>query len=164
MICMRRFMVLGVVLGLLFVMAAPAAAGRVHKETDKFTDSVDDTIPPGEVCEFEVGIKEQVKGTDTAWFDSDDNLLKAHIHLNGTTEWSGPGGSATEHWAWSGWFDPVALTFTSSGNVWNVHQNGLVLHDKGLIVFDEATGEVIKVAGPHEQFFNGFGALCDAIG
>ena len=86
------------------------------------------------------------------------------VVVNGTTEWSGPGGSALEHWAWSGWFDPVALTFSQAGNVWNVHQNGLVIHDKGLIVFDDATGDVLKVAGPHETFFDGLGALCDAIG
>jgi hypothetical protein len=161
---MRRVLVLGAVLGLLFVMAAPAAAGRVHKETDRFTDSFDDTIPPGEVCEFAVGISEQVKGSETLWFDSDENLLKVHVKVNGTTVWSGPGGSATEHWAWSGWFDPVAMTFSQSGNVYNVHQNGLVVHDKGLIVFDDATGDVIKVAGPHDVFFDGLGALCDAIG
>jgi hypothetical protein len=145
-------------------MAAPVAAGQVHKETMKFSDAFDETIPAGEVCEFEVGISEEVKISDTAWFDGEDNFLKAHITVNGTTVWTGPGGSAIEHWSWSGWFDPVTMTFRQSGNVWNVHQNGLVLHDKGLIVFDDNTGDVIKVAGPHEQFFNGFGALCDAIG
>lgn len=161
---MRRAVLLGAVIGLLLAMAAPAAAGQVHKETDRFVDGFAGTIPAGEVCEFDVGIDEEVKGAETFWFDSDDNLLKLHVKVNGTTEWSGPGGSATEHWAWSGWFDPVAMTFSQSGNVWNVHQNGLVIHDKGLIVFDDATGDVIKVAGPHESFFNGLGALCDAIG
>ena len=160
---MRRAVLLGAVLGLMLAMAAPAAAGQGHKETDKFKEGFEDTIPAGEVCDFEVGIKEQVKGSETFWFDSDDNLLKLHVKVNGTTEWSGPGGVATEHWAWSGWFDPVAMTFSQSGNVWNVHKNGLVIHDKGLIVFDDATGDVIKVAGPHEVFFNGLGALCDAI-
>ena len=42
--------------------------------------------------------------------------------------------------------------------------NGLVLHDNGLIVFDDATGDVIEVAGPHELSFSSFGALCEAIG
>lgn len=162
---MRRFVVLGAIVSLLFVMAVPAAAaGKVSKETERFADGFEDTIPAGEVCDFEVGIKEQVKGSDTAWFDSEGEFIKAHVKVNGTTEWSGPGGTAVEHWAWSGWFDPVAMTFRQSGNVWNVHMNGLVLHDKGLIVFNDATGDVIKVAGPHEQFFNGFGALCEAIG
>jgi hypothetical protein len=160
----RSLMTVVAVAGLVFAMAAPAAAGEVHKEMTKFAESFDEVIPAGEVCDFAVGIKEGVKGSETAWFDSDDNLIKVHIQVNGTTEWSGPGGTALEHWAWSGWFDPVALTFSQSGNVWNVHQNGLVIHDKGLIIFDDATGEVLKVAGPHEVFFNGLGALCDAIG
>ena len=159
-----RFVAVAAVAGLVFAMAAPASAGQVHKETFKFTDSFDETIPAGEVCDFEVGIKEEVKGSDTLWFDSDDNLIKVHVKINGTTEWSGPGATALEHWAWSGWFDPVAMTFSQSGNVWNVHQNGLVIHDKGLIVFDDATGDVLKVAGPHEVLSDGLGALCDAIG
>ena len=160
----RRFVVVAAITGLVMALAAPVSAGQVHKEMVKFSDSSEDTIPAGEVCDFAVGIKEEVKGSDTAWFDKSGNLLKAHIVVNGVTEWSGPGGSALEHWAWSGWFDPVALTFSQAGNVWNVHQNGLVIHDKGLIVFDDATGDVLKVAGPHETFFDGLGALCDAIG
>ena len=56
------------------------------------------------------------------------------------------------------------MTFSQAGNIFNVHQNGLVLHDKGLLVFDDVTGEVLKVAGPHDVFFDGFGALCEAIG
>jgi hypothetical protein len=146
------------------VLAMPASAGQVHKETERFTDSHVDTIPAGEICEFPVGIQEEVKISETLWFDSEGDLLKAHLMINGTTAWSGPGGSATEHWSWSGRFDPATMTFSQSGNVWNLHQNGLVLHDKGLIVFDDTTGDVLKVAGPHEEFFEGLGALCEAIG
>lgn len=161
---MRRLVSLAIVVGLVLVGAAPATAAEVRKETTKFRESIDDVIPAGIICDFEVGIQEEIKLGETAWFDSEDNLLKGHITVNGTTVWSGPGGIATEHWSWSGWFDPVTFTFSQSGNVWNVHQNGLVIHDKGLIVFDEATGDVLKVAGPHEVFFDGLGALCEAIG
>lgn len=162
---MRRLTVVAVV-GAMFVavLAIPASAGRVHKETERFTDSYIDTIPAGEICEFPVGIQENVKASESAWFDADDDLLDVHLKVNGTTVWSGPGGSATEHWSWSGWFDPATMTFRQSGNVWNVHQNGLVIHDKGLIVFDDTTGDVLKVAGPHEVFFDGLGPVCEAIG
>lgn len=162
---MRKFLVIGVVAAMcVAVLAVPASAGQVHKVTEKFTDSHDEVIPAGVICEFSVGVQEEVKGSETLWFDADDNLLKVHVKVNGTSIWSGPGGSATEHWAWSGWFDPVEMTFAQSGNVWNVHQNGLVIHDKGLIVFDDTTGEAIKISGPHEVWNNGLGALCEAIG
>jgi hypothetical protein len=161
---MRRFIVLVVVVGVVMAIAAPAFAGKVYKETIRFRDSVEEVVPAGEICEFEVGISEDVKVSDTAWFDSEGTLLKAHITVNGTTVWSGPGGSAIEHWAYSGWFDPVALTFSEAGNKWNVHLNGLVLHDKGLVVFDATNGDVIKVAGPHQALTDGLGALCEAIG
>jgi len=159
---MRRFIVLGAVVALRFVMAIPASAAKGTKVTEKFADSFEDTIPAGAVCDFEVGIKEEAKISETSWLDSDGVLVKFHVKVNGTTEWSGPGGTAVDRWAWSGWEDPAAQTFRQSGNVWNVHMNGLVLNGKGLIVFGPEG--VLKVAGPHEQFFNGFGALCDAIG
>jgi hypothetical protein len=161
---MRRFMVLGVVLSVMMAISLPAFAGKVHKEVDRFTDGVNEVIPAGEICDFPVGIDEQVKVSESAWFTAEDDLIKAHITVNGTTVWSGPGGSAAEHWSWSGWFDPETETFSQAGNVWNVHQNGLVIHDKGLIVFDDSTGDVLKVAGPHEVWFDGPGALCAAIG
>lgn len=160
----RRLTVLAIVFGLVFAISAPALAEQLRKETDRFTDSFEGTIPAGEVCEFPVGIDEEIKVSDTAWFDADDNVVKAHISVNGTTIWSGPGGSAIEHWSWSGWFDPVTMTSSQAGNVWNVHQNGLVVHDKALIVFDDTTSEAIRVSGPHEVYFDGLGALCAAIG
>lgn len=162
---MRRITIVAAAAALFVsAVAIPASAGKVHKVTEKFTDSFEEVIPAGEVCSFPVEISEDVKGSDTAWLDADDELLKAHITVNGTTLWSGPGGSAIEHWAFSGWFDPIAMTFSQAGNVFNVHKNGLVLHDKGLIIFDETTGEPTKIAGPHEQYMNGFEALCEAIG
>lgn len=161
---MRRLTVIAVVAALFVSVLAIPASAQVTKDMDKFTDSFEGTIPPGEICDFEVGISEQVKVILTEWFNSDGDLIKATVHVNGTTVWSGPGGTATEHWSWNGTFDPVGMTFRQAGNVWNVHQNGLVIHDKGLIIFDDVTGDVLKVAGPHEVFFEGLGALCEAIG
>lgn len=159
---MRKLFVVAVVAALFVtVIAVPASAGQVHKETIQIDDAVELTLPAGEVCDFPVGLQEEVKGHETLWFDADDNLLKVHVKLKGTTVWSGPGGSATEHWAWSGWFDPVAETFHQAGNVFNVHQNGLVIQDKGLIVFGPSG--LVKIAGPHEVFHDGLGALCTAI-
>lgn len=159
----RRFAAMGMAVGALLAISVPALAGQGSKETHNFDDVHSDTIPAGFVCDFPVGIHEEVKGSDTLWFDSEGELEKVHVKVNGTTVWSGPGGSATEHWAWSGWFDAEAMTFSQAGNIWNVHQNGLVIHDKGLIVFDDNTGDVLKVAGPHEVFDEGLGALCAAI-
>ena len=161
---MRRLTVLVAVAAMLVTaLAIPAGAGQVHKETDRFRDSFEGVIPAGEICDFPVGISEEVKVSETAWFNGDDELIKAHVTVNGTTVWSGPGGSAVERWAWSGWFDPVAMTFSQAGNKWNVHKDGLVVHDKGLVVFDDTTGEPIRISGPHQVLTEGLDALCDAI-
>jgi hypothetical protein len=46
------------------------------------------------VCDFAVGIKEEAKISGTSWLDSDGELVKFHVKVNGTTEWTGPGGTA----------------------------------------------------------------------
>jgi hypothetical protein len=92
--------------------------------------------------------------------------VEADVQVRGTSEWTGPGGTATEHWAWNGILDPEAATFTQNGNVWNLHMSagGAILHDKGQIVFDDNTGDAITIKGPHEVWEYGLDALCDAIG
>ena len=161
---MRRLSIAVLAALLVLAIAAPTAAKKAEKVTDRFTDGVDIELPPGEVCDFAVGLKESVKVADTRWLDDEGEVIRGHLTVNGTTEWSGPGGSAVEHWSWSGWFDAETKTVRQSGNIWNLHQKGLILHDKGLLVFNDETGELIKMAGPHEVFEHGLDALCDAIG
>ena len=96
--------------------------------------------------------------------------------------WSGPGGSATEHWSWNGTrteeFDEEAgtltINFSEAGNFWNLHQpgSGLLLHVKGKstssVTFDSPDSPPIdetftKVGGPDDLAEDGFAALCEAI-
>jgi hypothetical protein len=46
----------------------------------------------------------------------------------------------------------------------NVPGAGIVLIDAGRVVFDEATGEVIVVSGPHQALEGDFSAICAALG
>ena len=162
---MRRIFVLGMAIGLLLAMAVPALAAKPVVVVDEDWSN-DLTIPGGPGCGFDVDLDESGHTRITEFFNNDGDFVSAHVQVHGTTEWSGPGGTATEHWAWNGIFDAEANTFTQNGNVWNLHMGagGVILHDVGQITFDDATGEVISIRGPHDVWDEGLGALCDAIG
>lgn len=161
---MRRSLVLGVVLSL-FVLATPVYAVEPVVVVDE-AFSGDETIAAGEICDFAVHLVDSGHERITQFFNQEGDLVKVTIHVRGTSHWSGPGGTATEHWSWNGTFDPETLTFTQAGNVWNLHmgQGGTILQDKGRIVRDVANDEAIRINGPHEVFEQGLGALCEAIG
>jgi hypothetical protein len=149
----------------MLAMTVPALAAKPDVvENVSFED--DDVIPAGALCDFEMNVKDKGHARITEFFNGDGDFVRAHVQVRGTTEWTGPGGTAVEHWAWTGIFDPETITFTQNGNVWNLHMGagGTILQDKGQIVFDETTGEAISISGPHEVWENGLGALCDAIG
>jgi hypothetical protein len=38
-----------------------------------------------------------------------------------------------------------------------------VIHDTGLVIFNDVTGEVIKVAGPHTVLEGGNEPFCEAL-
>jgi hypothetical protein len=146
-------------------MAIPAFAAKPDVVVNEdWTEVV--TIPAGEVCSFEVDLVASGHARITEFLDGDGELVKVHVQTRGTGMWTGPGGTATEHFANTGIFDPEAETYTENGNVWNLHMGagGTILHDKGQIVFDDNTGEPIRIKGPHEVWDDGLGALCDAIG
>lgn len=162
---MRRLIVMGTAIGLLLLMAIPAFAAKPDVVVDE--DFLNEfTIPAGELCDFPVDLVESGHERITEFLSGDGDLVKAHVQVRGTGMWTGPGGTATEHFAWSGIFDAEAMTFTQNGNVWNLHMGagGTILHDKGQIVFDENTGDAIRIKGPHDVWDDGLGALCDAIG
>jgi hypothetical protein len=60
--------------------------------------------------------------------------------------------------------EPVAVTVV--GTVYNIQVpgGGNVLLDAGNIIFDFETGDVLRVGGPHQQFFGDVAALCAALG
>jgi hypothetical protein len=126
----------------------------------------DFTFEAGEICSFPVDVVESGHLKITEFRNSDGDLVKALVHARGTGMWTGPGGTATEHFSSNGIYDAETDTFTQNGNKWNLHMGagGTILQDKGQIVFNDSTGEVLRIKGPHEVFENGLGALCDAIG
>ena len=161
---MRKQFVLLVVLALL---AIPATAFGAKPEVffeGEFDDSF--TIPAGAVCAFEIEGQETSRVQEKGYFNEDGSLNRVHVKVRGTTYLTGPGGTAVDRWAWNGVFDAEALTFTQNGNVFNVHAGpgGVLVNDSGKIVFDDTTGEVLRINGPHEAFFEEFDALCEAIG
>ena len=162
---MRRLFVMGTAIGLLLLMAIPAFAAKPNVVVNE-DYAVDVIIPAGEVCDFDVHLVESGHDKVTEFYNRDGDLVKVHVKVRGTGMWTGPGGTATEHFAWSGIYDAETDTFTQNGNIWNLHMGagGTILHDKGQIVFNDTTGEVLRIKGPHEVFEYGLGALCDAIG
>lgn len=163
---MRRLIVMGTAIGLVLLMAIPALAAKPVVVVDE-DFSYDDTVPGGVgLCDFEVNIVGSGHETVTEFFNGDGDFVKAHVQVRETVVWTGPGGTATEHLAWNGVFDPEAMTFTQNGNVWNLHMGagGTILQDKGQIVFDDISGEAIRIKGPHEVWDYGLDALCEAIG
>lgn len=183
----------------LIVTAAPAAvadpgngpevifADTVEQEITfpfEFDPDPDDPDNPLVVdegpCDFggaAYSLSETVKVRETAIPDRDGETKWTSLHVNGTSTWTGPDGTAvTERWAWNGKRVETdsGLVFLESGNFWNVHQpgsgTGVILHEKGrhivTVEFVDDGPPVVDfqiVGGPHDLADDGFGPLCEAI-
>ena len=146
-------------------------------------------VDPGP-CDFggeAYSLSEVITVRETDFFNRDGSVKWSTLHIRGTSVWTGPDGTAVEeHWAWNGkrtetFTDDglLILTFTESGNFWNVHApgsgDGVILHEKGRHVRtvtldlsrlpdDPFVSEDFEVVGgPHEVYEDGLGALCEAI-
>ena len=181
------------VVGLMFATVGVAHAGP-PEILDEGTETVEITFPfevtdddgnvifvdPGP-CGPGVTLVETVKVRESRFYNRDGSFKKDTIHVNGTSVWTGPGGSATEHWAWNGTrteeFDEdtelLTMTFTEAGNFWNVHQpgEGVVLHEKGrrlrTLTFAAPDSPPVDetftvVGGPDDFNQDGLAALCEA--
>lgn len=160
---MRKYAVLVATVAFMMI---PATALAVPPEVvAQGEDTFSAVIPAGEVCPFEVQIDETSRFKVTEYYNQDGSLKRVHVQVRGTTVWSSADGEAWENWAWNGVFDPEALTFTQTGNIFNIHAGagGIRVNDKGRIVIDDTTGEAIVINGPHQAFEGDFSGLCDAL-
>jgi hypothetical protein len=163
---MRRSAVLAVAVAV-FVLIPAAAFGAQPEVFDE--GEFDDTfvIPGGVgVCDFDVEVHDVGSFQDKGFFNQDGSLNHVKVKVRGSSLWTGPGGTASENYAWNGVFDPETETFTQNGNVFNIHAGpgGVLVNDSGKIVIDTITGEAVRINGPHQAWDDEFGDLCAAIG
>lgn len=161
---MRRLLVFAAAIGLLCVMAVPASAAKpeiVFDETFVVEDEpfVDDF--GNWVCGFPAFVNETIDIRFTVFFDK-DGYVREVFHLRGTSWYYSDSVTLpkAEHWSWVGTYDEKTDTFTKRGNSWGLIG---IVEERGRIVFDDSTGEVLFEAGKWPTVTDGLSALCDAL-
>jgi hypothetical protein len=146
-------------------MAVPASAAKPFVwldetfvvEDEPFVDEFGDPI-----CGFPVYVTETVKVRGTDHFDKDGNFVFGVFHARGTSYYYSDYVTLpkAEHWSWVSTLDAETMTNPMRGNSWGLIG---ILEERGRIVFDFLTGEVLFEAGKWPVFHDGFGPLCDAL-
>ena len=139
---------------------SPAAAAKpLVFEDERFDDTF--IIPAGEICDFDVQLRSQVKVRTTVFFDRDGQTRQAVVHVNGTESWSLPGGEVVLFDRWTNNVtillapgsdeNTPPLGIRESGNPWNLHAGpgGVLINDSGHLEFDE-NFEPVVIRGPHD--------------
>ena len=65
-----------------------------------------------------------------------------------------------EHWSWVATWDEEAFTYTLRGNSWGLIG---ILEERGRIVWEFPSGDIVFEAGNWPVVHDGFGPLCDAL-
>lgn len=160
--------------GVIAATAAPVSADKpLLFEEGEFEDTF--VIPGGVgLCDFPVQNSNRGTFRTTVYFDRDGETRLARSHVNGTSDWSLPGGDVvvSENWVVNVSFELAPgsgpgtppLSETVVGNPWNAHAGagGVLVNDSGRVVFD-GDGNIVSVSGPHEALFGEFEAFCDAL-
>jgi hypothetical protein len=116
-----------------------------------------------------------------------DNLYEGHLDISGITRFDQQGNPVEDVVHISGWernwrsdrpdvsitakrqfnvtFDYATNVEKDSGAIYSQTAPGLgvLFHDVGNIQFNDATGEVVAIHGPHDTFTGGQQAYCDAL-
>ena len=162
----RRFLLVMLTILLTLTLYTPALAAK----PELITIPVDDTLVFGECAGFTV--IEHVEGTIkvSTHFDRNGNVVMeiARFRLRHTYSNSETGASLTSQ---DVGIDKITLNQDGSGTVAVigivarivVPGEGLVFAHLGRIVFDLETGEVLSVAGPHDDFADLLPVLCSAL-
>jgi hypothetical protein len=162
----RRFLLVVLTALLTLTLYTPALAAK----PEMITIPVDDTLEFGECAGFTV--IEHVEGAIKASLhtDKDGNLVMelVRFRLRHTFSNSETGASLTSQ---DVGIDKITINQDGSGTVAVigivarivVPGQGLVFAHLGNIVFDLDTGDVVLVAGPHDDFADLLPALCSAL-
>lgn len=162
----RHLFLFSITILLTLALVTPAFADK----PEFITIAVDDTFPAAECDGFTV--LEHVEGTIkvSTHFDKNGNVVMdiARFRLRHTLSNSETGASLFSPDAG---IDKVTIKPDGSGTAATigviarivVPGEGLVFANIGRIVFDLNTGEVLSVAGPHDDFANLPAILCSAL-
>jgi hypothetical protein len=151
---MRVHLLVLVALVALVLPTATVLAGSsskpIHGTFDLGYESFIDTeVCAGAPWSFDVTATQHEFGFYDVVFDAGGDFVRAIVHNNYDAWISANGRTIVERDTWTTFLDPdgarqAGLTVHIQG------PGGIVVRDAGL-VFDDATGSVIAVRGPHEQ-------------
>jgi hypothetical protein len=155
---MRRTLALAVVTATaLAVVASAASAAQPDKVVFFDSFSFEDTWTcPG------ITIVQSNEERDTIVEFSPTRL---RIQRHGVATLTANGRSVTSNFSAMIFIDLESELVKVVGTVYNIQVPGAgsVLLDAGNVVFDNATGAVVRIAGPHQQLTGDVGALCSYL-
>lgn len=158
----RTILSAGFAIGMMLVVAAPANATAPHREFNSFpfSDSVD--------CgSFNDDYSGTVTIKTTTFFDADGNtiMVRNKVLQRETDTNSETGTSIRVKGSYTETVDLRTGIRRTTGQVFmGVGGKGAnVIHDTGLVIFNDDTGDVIKVAGPHTVLEGGNAPFCQAL-
>lgn len=162
----RRLLLVVLIILLTLTLYTPALAAK----PDFITFHVDDTFVFGDCAGFTVIEHVEGKIKVSTHFDKDGNFVMEIVRfsLRHTYSNSETGASLTSP---DVGIDKITVNQDGSGTVAVigivarivVPGEGLVFAHLGRIVFDLNTGEVLSVAGPHDDFADLLPVLCSAL-
>jgi hypothetical protein len=157
----RTVLSAGFVIAVMLMAAAPAGATTPQRESDSFSYS--DSADCG-------SFSDDFAGTATArmttFFDAngDPIIERAKVMQRETDTNSETGKSILVKSSYTVTVDERTGNRRTTGRVFmGVGKGANVIHDTGLVIFNDITGEVIKVAGPHTVLEGGDQPFCDAL-
>ncbi len=158
----RTILSVGFAIGMMLVVAAPASATTPQRESDSFLFS--DSVDCGSFSDDFAGI---VRITATTFIDADGNPIieRAKVLQRETDTNSETGKTVRVKGSYTVTVDLRTGIRRTTGQVFmGVGGKGAnVIHDTGLVIFNDDTGEVIKVAGPHTVVEGGNEPFCQAL-
>ena len=160
---MRRVIFsVGFVIGVMLVVAAPASATTPQRESDSFSYSAS-----ADCGNFSDEFAGTVRIRETTFFDADGNPIieRAKVLLREVDINSETGKTVRVKGSNTVTVDLRTGIRRTTGQVFmGVGGKGAnVIHDTGLVIFNDVTGEVIKVAGPHTVLEGGDEPFCQAL-
>jgi hypothetical protein len=137
---------------------------------DRYEDSFTFFIPRGELCGFGIRVRGHVEGKAII-FEESRNTFRATFHERLTATWTNVRShkSILEKERYNIFVDETrgdgTVTFTGIPFRFQpVHGGHFIIKDRGRVVFDVATGELIFEAGPHPSLHGqGTEELCAAL-
>lgn len=158
----RTILSAGFAIGMMLVVAAPASATAPDREFDSFSFS--DSADCGSFTDDYAGT---VTIRTTTFFDADGNpiMVRRKFLQRETDTNSETGTSVRVKGSYTESIDlPTGIRRTTGQVFMGVGGKGAnVIHDTGLVIFNDITSEVIKVAGPHTVLEGGNEPFCQAL-